>query len=364
MDGRQVSSLKAIMPRRVKTTALRRARVSLIIFLSALFFDAPRVQAADASANPTLLTEQIAELKGLQALDQRVADIGWRLATSNLQLCAVKFAATGITLHTASQYSVPYRLAAEQAFDLSREGPGVLSVAQGSPAWAAGIRPGDTLISVNGLAFAYHALNAPGQATYTETDTAMRRLESFGTGQSLSFRVLRGGSLSLVMFTPVPACASRFEMVTSPEFNADSNGKVVQVFGRLVVSLPDDNELALVMAHELAHNILGHNQAIHAQKLPTGLGALFGSSGKKVRDFERAADRYAIFMSARAGFDYRNAPQFWRRLAATAGLDAWIATTHPTPANREKSAQAAVAEVEHLKELGLPLVPSNKNAAQ
>lgn len=318
---------------------------------------------AHASGGPAA-ERQVLELKGLQALDQRVADIGWRLATANLELCPRHFAATGLNLHTASQYARAYRQAAQTAFGFTPAGPSVLSVAQGSPAWRADMRPDDVILAVDGARFAAAPAAVARAGTYAETDAAMHLLETLPAGQSHTLLVARGDKTVEVALSPQAACASRFEMATGGELNANSNGSVVQVYGGLVVTLTRDDDLALVMAHELAHNILGHNQAIAAQKLPTGLSALFTASGRKVRDFERQADRYGIFMAARAGFDYTQAPQFWRHLAASGGPAAWIAATHPTPGNREKNAQEALAEIAELKARGLPLIPQPAQNAQ
>lgn len=310
-----------------------------------------------ASAEPVQTRQQVAELRELQALDQRVADIGWRLATSNLPLCPQQVAATGITLHTASQYAQAYRDAAQAAFGLVGDDPGVLSVAQGSPAWEAGIRPGDRLTAIDGVPFTPPAASDAKQGSYAATDTAMQRLESIAAGQRPVIGLIRDGVAREVVLAPVAACASRFEMATGNAFNANSNGNVVQVFGRLVVALPRDDDLALVMAHELAHNVLGHSQAIRDRKLPKGLAALFGTGGRARRDFERVADRHGIYMTARAGFAYADAPRFWRDLAASGGLGSWIAATHPTPGNRERNAAVVIAEIAALKAAGAPLVP-------
>lgn len=309
-----------------------------------------------ASAEPAQNVQQVAELRELQALDQRVADIGWRLATANLALCPQQVVATGITLHTASQYVQAYRGAAQAAFGLVGDDPGVLSVAQGSPAWEAGIRPGDRLVAIDGVPFTPATAPDAKQGSYVATDSAMQRLETIPAGQRPVISLIRDGAAREVVLAPVAACASRFELATGNAFNANSNGTVVQVFGRLVTALPRE-DLALVIAHELAHNVLGHNQAIRDRKLPKGLAALFGSGGRARRDFERVADRYGIYMTARAGFAYADAPGFWRDLAASGGLGAWIAATHPTPGNREKNAAAVVAEIARLQAAGEPLVP-------
>lgn len=318
-------------------------------------------QAAAAQAAPPAPAERdskIAQLREVQALDQRVADIGWRLATGNVELCPSQTGATGLTLHSASQYAPAYRAAARAAFALGERGPGVQTVAHGSPAWLAGIRPGDQLLSLQGEEFAAVPQGNPAKASYAETDAAMARIEALPAGKAVPLRVNRAGTAIDLSLTPRPACASRFELATGDTFNANSNGTVVQVYGRLALTLTRDEDLALVMAHELAHNVLGHNQAIRKNRIPTGAAAAFSRKGRILRDFERMADRYGIFMAARAGYPYAHAPEFWRGLSAAAGLGAWIAASHPTPGNREASAAAAVAEVEALARSGAPLIPA------
>lgn len=318
--------------------------------------------AASASALPASdpdLSEKVAQLREVQALDQRVSDIGWRLASSNLELCPIRTGATGITLHSASQYEPAYRAAAMAAFALGDGGPGIQTVARGSPAWTSGIRPGDTLISLAGKEFAPASSPArrSGKASYAETDAAMARLETLPPSRPVAIRIRRDGAPIDLALTPAPACASRFELATGNALNANSNGNVVQVFGRLALTFSRDEDLALVMAHELAHNVLGHNQAIRKHRLPTGAAAAFSGKGKILRDFERQADRLGIFMTARAGYAYAHAPEFWRNLSASAGLGAWIASSHPTPGNRQANAATVVAEIEALKSRGEPLIP-------
>lgn len=308
---------------------------------------------------PGALSNKSAQLSDLQVLDQRVADIGWKLATRNLELCPSRYAATGISLHTASQYDGKWRQAAIATFAFVPAAPGALAVARESPAWQAGIRPNDSIISINGQPIL--APGADGSATkgdYSETDKAMTRLESVAIGEPVLLMVQRGELQHSVSLTPVAACASRFEMATSNQLNANSNGNVVQVYGRLVIAFPKDDDLAMVMAHELAHNIMGHNQAIKDRHLSTGLAATWTGSGNVLRDFERQADRLGIFLVARAGYSYEHAAKFWRTLASTGGLGAWIAVTHPNPKNRGQHAKKAVEEIDALKRQGSPLIPS------
>ena len=332
-------------------------------FLSFAFLGSVASATGTAEPGPSngTVDPKVQQLQLLQQVDQRVAEIGWRLATSNLELCPAHFAGTGLGLHALTQYSGPFRQAAQKAYGLDGKYPGVLTVANGSPAAKVGIRAGDVIVSVNG-----QPLLGPGQssdvARYAATDASMDKIEALPVASPAKFEVERRGVRMTFELTPSAVCASRFELAPGSDFNDNSNGRVVQIAGGLLASLDSDDDLALVMAHELAHNALGHNQAIEEQHLPTGLGAIFSKGGKKLRDQEREADRYGIFMAARAGYQYKQAASFWENLTRKSGLGAWWATTHPTAGNRKRNAAAAIADIERLKSRSEPLVPSSQGA--
>lgn len=310
------------------------------------------------------LSDKIDQLRAIQALDQRIADIGWRLGTANVELCPARFAGTGISLHRLTQYAGPYRSAAADAFFKRGEDlPGVLSVAAGSPAWAAGIASGDLLTSINGQPLRNRTPTS-AQAQYEGTDVDMLKLEQLPAGETAKLEIMRGDRKLSIEIVPLPVCASRFELAPGSTVNANSNGRVVQVAGGLIALTGEGDDLALVLAHELAHNALGHSQSIETEKLPTGLGAIFSGGGKKLRDQERDADRYGIFMSARAGFRYSQAADFWEKLTRRNGIARWWATTHPNAGNRKRNAAAAIAEVDRLKSEGAPLVPGSRGVTQ
>lgn len=340
------------MPHNARNLPLRSlAGAAICGFLLFLEVAAPQARAGAG------LNGKVSQLAKMQTLDQRVADIGWRLATRNLELCPTHFAATGITLHTLSQYSNDWTGAAVEAFRLKPGKPGVLAVAKDSPAWISGLRPNDSIVSLNGLPIGSLNARPSLKGDYSETDQALRQIEGLPIGKPIELIVERDKNRLVLSIMPVSSCASRFEMAPSNQLNANANGTVVQIYGRLVIALDSDDELAFVMAHELAHNALGHNMAIKNKRLSTGLASVFTGSGKVLRNYEREADRYGIFMTARAGFAYRHAAAFWKRFASEKGLGALIAVTHPSPAKRERNAQAAVDEVDLLTAQRKPLIP-------
>jgi predicted Zn-dependent protease len=147
------------------------------------------------------------------------------------------------------------------------------------------------------------------------------------------------------------------ELVPGGKVNAGSDGRLVQIQGALATWSRNDDELALVIAHEMAHNFLGHHEQLDQEDISTGLFSGFGANGRKLRDMEREADRYSIFLVARARYDFHIASTFWRRLAKSSGIGSIWTTSHPNARNRGRNADAAVAEVDEQLSKGTALMP-------
>lgn len=296
-------------------------------------------------------------LRFLQTLDQRIADISWKLASASSDWCPERMNSIGVTVHNLAQYAPRYRQAAITSFGFVDGLPMLLAVANGGPADLAGIRQGDRLVAIDGVRFAATASPQSAKADYASIDAVMSRLENLPADSPAAVDLIRGNDAHRLTITPRTICRSRVEIVPSQEINASSDGFIVQIYGRLALWTKNDDELAIVVAHEMAHNILGHNARIKNERIETGILAGFGSNGRKLRDFEREADRYGLYLAAQAGYDYRLAPDFWRRLSMASGLGNFWATTHPTGANREKFNVDVINEIAKRKESHSSLTP-------
>lgn len=281
----------------------------------------------------------------IQTLDQRIADISWRLASANAQLCDRRMSGIGISLHNAVQYAPAYRQAAIDTFGFGDGLPAVLAIAKAGPGEAAGLKVGDRIAAIDGERIA-PSRPGTGKDDYAPISAMTARLEQLPVDRPARLEILRGDTVSTITVAPASICRSRVEVVPGGQINASSNGLSVQVYGKLALWTKTDDELALIIAHEMAHNILDHNRRIEREKIGTGIFASLGRDGRKMRDIEREADRYGLYLVARAGYDYRVAPDFWRRLANTSGLGGVWATTHPTASNRAEFNRSVVAEID------------------
>jgi predicted Zn-dependent protease len=107
----------------------------------------------------------------------------------------------------------------------------------------------------------------------------------------------------------------------------------------------DDSELAIAMAHELAHNILRHPQQLEAQGVPHGMFRHIGRNARLVRATEVEADKLSIRLLHAAGYDLDAVIPFWRRLHARPDSALMIVSAHPSLGARERYLTETIALV-------------------
>ena len=121
-------------------------------------------------------------------------------------------------------------------------------------------------------------------------------------------------------------------------------GKIAVYSGILPVT-KDDTGLAVVLAHEIAHAVARHGaermtdelalqlggaglQQLIQQKSPAtqqvvmaafGVGTTVGVILPFSRSLESEADHIGLVLMAKAGYDPRQAPEFWKRMIAASG---------------------------------------------
>jgi predicted Zn-dependent protease len=104
---------------------------------------------------------------------------------------------------------------------------------------------------------------------------------------------------------------------------------MVTVTSGMVRFCQTNDELALVVGHEMAHNAMNHMKSKRANAAG-GLivDILFAAIGVNTQGgfaklagnayspaFEQEADYVGLYYTARAGFDISSAANFWRRMA-------------------------------------------------
>jgi predicted Zn-dependent protease len=141
-------------------------------------------------------------------------------------------------------------------------------------------------------------------------------------------------------------------------------GKIVVYTGILPVTGNED-ALAVVMGHEVAHALLNHGQQRVSVNLLTqlgltaaglglalsgansetqalflgalGLGASLGVALPFSRDNESEADEYGLYLMAIAGYNPEASVPFWQNMASLGSSGPEFLSTHPSSANRAKN---------------------------
>ena len=163
-------------------------------------------------------------------------------------------------------------------------------------------------------------------------------------------------------------------LITSKELNAFCmpGGKVVFYTGIIDQLKLTDDEVAMIMGHEMAHALREHARARIAKSQGTGtllslgsqllglgqFGDMAASIGTQLitlrfsRDDETDADLVGLELAARGGYNPQAAVSLWQKMAQAgggAGGPAFL-STHPSGPERIQQLQANVPKVQSLYE--------------
>ncbi|MGZ9099068.1 MAG: M48 family metalloprotease [Brevundimonas sp.] len=330
------------------------ARAPALLFLAAVALAACGPGAPIPDPGPAFADPAEQRLIALTDLDQRVARVGHRLSTANADLCPAVRNSAGWLLHAAGQYSRELRPHATARFGLDGDLPGVLAVPAGSAAARAGLRQGDLILDVDGEALT----RGPDRraAAFEGLEANLQRLDLALARGPVTLRVRRDGADRAVSLTPQRACGYDVQLDPSEELNARADGKRLFITTAMAGFAATDDELALVLGHELAHHVLGHRQWHEAEtrgRQTQTVPALSGASGGS----ERQADRVGLYLVARAGFETAVAPGFWRRFGAYDWRVRYPQWNHPSAEARARALETVQAEISARRAAGQPLVP-------
>lgn len=279
----------------------------------------------------------------LRQADLRVATVAYKLALSGRGLCAESYPLTGLLFHHLPEYLPADRPLMVGRYGLDR-GPGVLGVVAGSPAAAAGLRAGDVLLKANGRPFPSPAAlaeepkrkkwRAALEATEAQLETELRR----GPADLI---VLREGRELALRLEAVSGCVGRVRLARSTQTNAFANNGYVLMTTAMLDFIRSDHELAIVLGHELAHNVLKHPD----MQDEDGLLASFGIKAGTLWRREEQADRLGLRLAAAAGYDMEAAIPFWRRYLGKYDWFPQIFRSHPSLKARERIAREEIEAI-------------------
>lgn len=288
--------------------------------------------------------DEEAALSALRALDRRVLSIGWRLSESAAELCApLARPGMGWSLHTLRQYRAGLRPIAGRVFALDFDQLGVLALAPGGPAAQAGIREDDVVIAFGSVSIMLEGEWHPeARAEYGAVESALARIESVATLSPISVQLLRDGRQLTVTVHPRLHCPWPIDVTTAQELAAAADGRRISISSGLAEFAQRDDDLAFIVAHELAHN-LRRSAETRTRR------------GSRAREME--ADRIGLVLAASAGYDTSGAGAFMIEVGRRVGPRLPWLDGHPPTAERAATLERLHLWIEAERRAGRPLRP-------
>ena len=344
------------------------------------------VHAAQLEQQQLLITRDLRQ-------QRRVDDVGYPLLAAATPFCAgALVAGTGVRFANIHSFSSTYQDAAR---DLGFSDTLVIvSVARASAAARAGIALGDRVAGVN---------DGPAPRGLTAASLVAREIGARGTSvpSSPPFLTLRRGDTTFLVDasarTEAPAptvarapagerrvsmsaelvCGYNLTASRKDEVNAWADGSGVTVTSDMLRFVTDNDELAAVLAHEIAHNALGHIKALDRTAIGGPFGAVVDPAvatlttnttferrkqaldvGSLVfsQDQERDADDVAMYLLARSERPITGVTGLWRHMAQQNPGTIKFATAHPT--SRDRLVRLERAEREMTQKIVRGEIPS------
>jgi hypothetical protein len=351
-----------------RPTAMRTALLSVILLLGACATPPPPSRPAPIpvprvpeKVAPVSSPEQEI-LRPLIAQQDRLDRVAAPLLVGNAQLCKARNL-LGFTAKNKYSYSEEFAEAAKQVLGLD-EKLQVTGVMAGSGAAQAGVQRGDILIAIEDKAIP-QGPNAEEPAKAILAPLVSKRT-------SVKLTVLRNRTNIELNVPLTSACAFRVELGNADHVNAYADGQRVMITRGMLGFTFSDEELAYVLAREMAHNALGHPARQHMSATVGGiidnlvrmhpdLSAMAGTAGVKTMppELDAMADKLALYMLARAGYAIDNVQPFWQRLTShyPATVLNGYTVIHPTSALRASAIKKAIADIKAKQASGKPILP-------
>ena len=293
---------------------------------------------------PQLSSEQskqeVMAFEEMDRLQRHLMRVAMPIMRANTDLCPKIREDIGVITHTVKSYPKALRPAAKRELGANDE-PSVRLVLKGSAAEAAGIKAGDKIIS------------AAGKVVTLQDKDVQAALKSDKT-----IRIKRGGEEISLPVSSETVCGYNVRLTQTSTINAYADGRNITMTSGMMNFVKNDDELALIVGHELGHNTMGHIRKIVSNVI-LSLGAT-----RYTRPFESEADYVGMYYMTRAGYSPEGVEEFWRRLAVTNPKNVARDKTHPRYPSRYLSLAATREEIKAKQAAGVPLIPNFKGSGK
>jgi membrane-associated protease RseP (regulator of RpoE activity) len=295
----------------------------------------------------------------------RANTVGHPILKHNASQCGDSVAASiGAIISNTSKFDKGMQSTASRLWGVTDK-PTIIAVLKGSPAEQAGMMAGDQLSIIDSKILTGPLVNDPMSAW----------AKPYKTATPTTIYVVRNGNEIALTVTPDAVCDFPIQVVSQDAVNAFADGKQIYITTGMMRFAETDEELATVIGHELAHNQMGHlNKKQKNQLLGILLGAVItvatgvdvtnavGNLGASAysQEFEAEADYVGMYSCARAGYEIKASPNFWRRMGAEHPAAIAHGASHPNTANRFLALETTVTEIDTKRNAGQELLAEMK----
>ena len=223
--------------------------------------------------------------------------------------------------------------------------PVVCSTVEGTFAENLDVIPGSILLKIN------------GRSVYSYSDVK-EVVNYFPPNTFVELTLWKNGEYSRMVRLNWRPVDIDFYMSADAEINAMATPNSIIVTYGMMRFIQNDDELAVVLGHELAHIMLSHHAKGQGVNIVAGLlGAVIGAKLDEVlpgvggqvanmgtaavesgfsRDLERQADYWGLYFAYRAGYDIEAGKDIWERFAIEVpqSMIKSFWATHPTSIER------------------------------
>ena len=304
-----------------------------------------------------------------------VKNIGYKVNSSNADICNKTDFNSGLTFANENVMGLKIAKFFPSKINLGSR-VSIIDIVKDSPADKAGLFLGDVILEVDGYTFpeGKNALKKISKYFKDIDEKPVKKIKVDRKGEILSF------DINQKKICNYPIIFTQDKIV-----NAYADGKSIIMTQGMVDYARDDNEIAMVIAHELAHNDRGHLDAKKKNTLIMGsigfildLMTIYYSGGTAGGDaqntemwskigsqaysveFEKDADYGGVYYAYRAGYDISQVKNFWERIGSENPKQIAISSTHPATAERYLQIEKTVEEIKKKKSDGFALVPNEK----
>ena len=304
-----------------------------------------------------------------------VKSIGFKINSSNADICNKKDFNSGLTFANENVMGLKIAKFFPSKINLGSQ-VSIIDIVKNSAADKVGLALGDIILEVEGYTFP-EGKNALKKISKHFKDIEEKKIKKI--------KIDRKGEILTFDINQTKIC--NYPIIFTPDkiVNAYADGKSIIMTQGMVDYARDDNEIAMVIAHELAHNDRGHLDAIKKNSLIMGSigfildlmtiyysGGTAGGDGQNTEmwskigrnaysvEFEKDADYGGVYYAYRAGYDISDVKNFWERIGSENPKQIAISSTHPATSERYLQIDKTVKEINKKKKDEIALVPNEK----